>query len=301
MMMKQTFALVLVLVAACLVYRLDAIAAPIIKDDISAPQELREQPFLFEVLRHLYRWYMDETDAEKIVKQGEVHFWIRGLQTQLDPGDKSRLGEIVLPQIGVSVTVKKADYMIEELNTVVKNDTFKIINVSRGSVPASTDGFETVKVDYKEVLEYVFRTKDQARFPDDEMLMRMRLAAREELTEYLVARGKDLPTNSEAVHFSPISPVANEIWVFWEGGRMLLRFASDIDLENEAVWEHDELAVKLYNVDEQTVVSLHEVAGSNAYMTRDQVGRALFNCIVNGRRLVLNPEDVTGADVTHKR
>ena len=49
------------------------------------------------------------------------------------------------------------------------------------------------------------------------------------------------------------------------------------------------MAVDLYDIDEQVVVSLDEVAGSNAYMTRDQVGRALFNCIVLGRRVVLEP------------
>ena len=41
----------------------------------------------------------------------------------------------------------------------------------------------------------------------------------------------------------------------------------------------------------QTVVSLDEAAGSNAFLTRDQIGRALFNCVVLGRRIeVVNPE-----------
>ena len=50
-----------------------------------------------------------------------------------------------------------------------------------------------------------------------------------------------------------------------------------------------ELAVDLFDVDEQVVVSLDEVGGSNAYLTRDQVGRALYNCIVLGRRLDILP------------
>jgi hypothetical protein len=33
------------------------------------------------------------------------------------------------------------------------------------------------------------------------------------------------------------------------------------------------------------------VAGSNTYMTRDQVGRTLFNCIILGRRVALKPLD----------
>ena len=58
------------------------------------------------------------------------------------------------------------------------------------------------------------------------------------------------------------------------------------------MWEHEDLAVKMYDLDEQVVVSLDEVAGSNAYLTRDQVGRALYNCVVLGKRLELDPKDI---------
>ena len=47
----------------------------------------------------------------------------------------------------------------------------------------------------------------------------------------------------------------------------------------------------MFDIDEQVVVSLDEVAGSNAYMTRDQVGRILFNCIVLGQQLIVKPEE----------
>jgi hypothetical protein len=60
-------------------------------------------------------------------------------------------------------------------------------------------------------------------------------------------------------------------------------------LTNPAVWEHETLAVKLFSLDQKVVVSLDEVAGSNAFMTRDEAGRALFNCIVLGRRVSLQP------------
>ena len=101
----------------------------------------------------------------------------------------------------------------------------------------------------------------------------------------------ELKQQDQIVHLAPLSDVANEAWIFWETGRLLIRFSSDIDLEHPALWEHDQLAVELFNIDEQTVVSLDEVAGSNAYMTRDQVGRILFNCIVLGKRLTLQTLD----------
>ena len=47
----------------------------------------------------------------------------------------------------------------------------------------------------------------------------------------------------------------------------------------------------LRDVLNQTVVSHDEAPGSNAFLTRDQVGRALYNCVILGRRIeVTNPE-----------
>lgn len=89
--------------------------------------------------------------------------------------------------------------------------------------------------------------------------------------------------------------MANELWAFWEKGRLLVRFASDLDLANPHVWEHEELSARIYDIDEQAVVSLQEAPGSNAYLTRDPVGRALYNCIILGRRYVLPPPETAEA------
>jgi hypothetical protein len=37
------------------------------------------------------------------------------------------------------------------------------------------------------------------------------------------------------------------------------------------------------------VISLEEAAGSNRFMTRSQIGRALYNCIVLGQRVAVTP------------
>jgi hypothetical protein len=274
--------------------------------------ELLKQEYLFEVVRHLYRWYLDETDAEKVVGQKEVAFWIRDRMPKLDKGDESRFGEIVIPALNVKVVVKKADYAVAELDLVVKQDTFKIVNVTRGDLPADATGFHVVTVSYQAMRDYGHRTRTQVRFPDDALLRRMRHSARQSILDYLVGREKagrptragtieSLKAKENILHLAPISDVANETWLFWETGRMLIHYASDIDIADPAMWEHDKLAVKLYDIDEQTVVSLDEVAGSNAYMTRDHVGRILFNCIVLGRRVILPPSDkaATATGGTH--
>jgi len=69
----------------------------------------------------------------------------------------------------------------------------------------------------------------------------------------------------------------------------LLYFASDIDLSNPAVWQHETLLARLFDVDQQVVVSPAEAPGSNRFLTRYQVSRALFNCVVLGQRVSVPP------------
>ncbi len=254
-----------------------------------------DQPYLYEVMRHLYRWYMDESDIEKVSSLKDITFRVRTLHPKLDPGDRSELAEISLADFGISVEVKKANYTIEELAAVISNDTFKITRVSRDV--ANSDGRE-VKADYVEMRDYLFRTRNAAQFAEGELLMRMRLAARKEIKKHIDSRGAAMPVGTQVVHLAPLSPVANEAWAFWETGRVLIRFASDIDLANPAVWEHEDLAVRTYDIERQVVVSLDEAPGSNAFLTRDQVGRALFNCIIIGKRIELNPAEAEAAEAT---
>jgi hypothetical protein len=135
--------------------------------------------------------------------------------------------------------------------------------------------------------EYLFRTRAEATFPDEALRERLRVAVRTQLGVNPEGR---FP-GRQIVHLAPLSPVANEVWIYWENSRLLIRFASDIDLVDPAVWKHETLMVKTWDVLNQVVVSLDESAGSNAFMTRDQIGRALYNCLVLGQRLeVTNPQ-----------
>jgi hypothetical protein len=265
-----------------------AAAAPGAAAIVEVPAELLEPTYLYEVTRHLYRWYMNESDVEKQAGVKEFPFWVRRLDVKLDAGDQSEIAEILLPLVGIEVKVKKADYTIEEMGITVKSKSFRIINVARIPIPTEPPpGYAVVNVGYEEMKAYLFRTRAQAEFPDAVMGERLRVALREHL-------GLD-PAKREAgeqvVHIAPLSPVANELWVFWENKKLLIRFASDIDLENPEMWKHQTLGVRTYDILNQTVVSLDEAAGSNAFLTRDQVGRALYNCIVLGKRMVtINPE-----------
>jgi hypothetical protein len=143
-------------------------------------------------------------------------------------------------------------------------------------------------VDMKEMRDYLFRTRNQHDFPDPELVERLREALRKEAAkEGLLAT--NAPATEQVVHLAPLSPVANETWVFWEAGRKLLYFASDIDLANPEVWRHEVLAAHIFDIDQQVVVSHEEAPGSNRFLTRYQVSRALFNCIVFGQRITVPP------------
>ncbi len=255
----------------------------------SVPSELVRQPYLFEIVRYLYRWQLDEAEVDRMVGAKKVVFWVRRLDLPLDPGDRSAVAEILLPQVGLRVRVKKADYRIEELGTEVKSANFRITQVIRGDLPeGAPQGAEVVEVDMQELRDYLFRTRAQHDYPDPALVARLQQALRKEASREGILATNDF-AGDKIVHIAPLSPVANEIWVFWEAGRKLFSFASDIDLANPAVWEHETLLARIYDLDQQVVVSHEEAPGSNRFLTRYEVSRALFNCVLFGQRLTVAP------------
>lgn len=253
--------------------------------EIAMPAELTDPKYLFEIVRQVYRWHLDENDVDQLSGITNFPFWVRMVDRPLDKDDQSRMAEIVMPLVGTLVKVKKPDYRIDELNLAVTGSVFRITNVSKIGVPGEPmPSHRVINVSYTEMREYLFRTRAEVAFPDQALFERLRVALRTELG----LRPTERTAGRHIVHLAPLSSVANEVWVYLEGQNLLVRFASDIEITNPAVWEHETLMVKTWDVKTQVVVSLDEAAGSNAFMTRDQIGRALYNCIVLGQRLELN-------------
>jgi hypothetical protein len=253
----------------------------------TVPAELTAKPLLYEIVRYLYRWHIDEADLDRVVQSNEVVFWAREIKVALDEKDNSRFAAVTLPQFRLEVRLKKADYVIPERDVRVVNEQYRIVSVATIDPGALPEDAVEIKHVYTDLRDELFRTRNQARFPEGELLERLRAAARRELEKEGVQRPADAGAN--VIHLAPLSSVANEAWVYWESGRRLLRFDSDIDLADARVWEHENLSVRVFDIDTKVVVSLDEVSGSNAFMTRDQAGRILFNCMVLGRRLELQP------------
>lgn len=259
-----------------------------------ASPELLQKPYLYEVVRHLYRWYLGESDVLRIPGRSTFDFWVRDVPATLDEGDRSRFAEIMVPTFGMVVTVKRPDYQIPEIGVTVTGTVYKIVNVQRESLPRHAPrGYAVVSVDYREMEDYLFKTRAQVEYPTPELREKIRLAVLREIQDQDLTFSPDIRQREQIVYLAPLSPVANESWVYWENGRCLIRFASDIDLANPAVWAHSELTARLYDLERQVVVSLDESAGSNAFLTRDEAGRNLFNCVVRGMRVVSPPKKGT--------
>jgi hypothetical protein len=283
---RQSYILAFILVFLLLLPACQTASQPGTQNVSTVPPEIMQKPYLFEVARHLYRWHLDESEVDRIVGFKQCTFWVHRLENTLDPCDRSVLGEIIIPQMGIVVKVKKADYTIEDLGAVVKSRNFKITRVTRGGVPILRPrSCELVEIDMKEMLDYLFRTRSQRDYPDAELLERLRQAVRKEVARE--GTPVDTPPVEPVVHLAPLSPVANDAWVLWEDGRKLFYFASDIELVNPAVWEHEDLMVRIFDLDQQVLVSHEEFPGSNRFLTRYQTGRVLFNCVVLGRRIML--------------
>ncbi len=252
--------------------------------------EIPTKETLFETARYLYRWYLDESHVEKMIQNDEVVFYVRNIPLELDEGDQSEAVEIIIGGAQLGADLKKSDYFIPELDHQVKDENFKIFSVFPSeTIPENADSFQILRFPYQEVVDHLFKTRSDRIFPDEYILSHLRKAVGAELREAAEHKGINMGENPEIIHFSSLSPVSNDVWFFWERANLLIHYASDFDLHTEEAWRHADMATTLYDLESQVVVSLHEVPGSNAYMTRDMAGRALFNCLVLGKRIEVGP------------
>jgi hypothetical protein len=253
------------------------------------PAEITQRQYLFEIARQLGRWQLNDAEIRKLYQNQSVVFWVEPLHPPLDAGDDSLYAEIYLPQLGIGVKLKKADYRIEEFNAAVKSRSFRIIEVSRGNVPARRpENAVEVKVPLPDLRGYLFTTRNLRDYPDAALIEHLRAAARAEIGKELNL-STNAPTTDQTIFLAPLSPVANDLWVFWEDRCLLFHFASDIDLSDNAVWEHEPLMVRVFDINQQMVISHEQAPGSNRFLTRSQIGRVLYNCIVLGQKITLKP------------
>ena len=248
--------------------------------------EVLTHDYVAEVVRYLYRWHADETMLAAVARHPDVELWARPLHPRLDAGDDSRFREVLFPRVGMRVVLKQADYLVEELGQRVRNDSFKVHSVSKyASPPAARGAYAVFRFDRRELTDHLFRTRNERAFPDGELRERLRAAVRAAMGE----PPADVEPGPPIVYVAPLSPVSNDLWVYWENAHRIIRFSSDADLTHKVYWELAGVDVHVYDLREHVVVSLGEVAGSSKYVTRDWASRVLFNCIALGQKVTLPP------------
>jgi len=262
--------------------------AGFIKDDLDhdgAPalfKELGGEEVFLDLAQYLYRWYLDEDDFRNFDPEFRGKLWIRKVSRVLDPEDRSSFIEIFLPAIRLMVNLKKTDYVINELNLEVKSDGYKIASVGRveDDVMLRSEDYASLDMDLDALYNYLFDNRLKADYPDEEMLDYLRKSVKEQCEDY----GKGMK-GEQLIWLAPISPVANEIWVYWENRKMLFNFRADVDMHKREIWEHDSIQVIPYDIVNQTIVTYEESPCDDDFITRDQVGRVLFNCMALGRKV----------------
>ena len=273
---------------------LGAVAAPCRAVAADPPAAVMEEPFLAEVALHLYAWYLDEKDFDpgRLGDGNTLVFRVRRPEVRADEGDESEWADIRIPQLNLGVTVKRPDYAIEELGAEVRSPNFRIVNVYRlepddCAFPEEED-WRTVEGDLQRMQDGLRDSPARGTFPDAALTERLYRACCRQMEIDPDAR----EVGDHVFHIAPMSPVANEVWVFAENRNLFLHFTSDSDIESPELWAGQQLQVRVIDAANNTVVSMEEMPGSNVYVTRDQIGRLLYNCIVFGKRiLVVTPDD----------
>jgi len=138
------------------------------------------------------------------------------------------------------------------------------------------------------VQDYLFATRTNRVLVNENL----RTTARKLITEHLRKAHPAPFTEDQVLHVAPVSPVCNDLWAFWETGRKIMLFSADMDLSNPGFSQLSQLRLEVIDLDKDVVASTKEVPGSNAFVTKDWVGRLFFNCILYGERLVRTADEM---------
>lgn len=262
---------------------------PAVPGPPAAASPLLEQQFVLDVLQYLYRWHFDQSYVLSPGKLDTLEVWARPLHPRLDAGDRSEFAELWLPAVNLRVQLKRSDYQLPELNLAIVDRSFKVQRVTRQlSPPAARSNYQVGRYRVTEVQDFLFAARTNRMVINDNL----RTAARKLVVGYLNQEHPTAFAEDQIFYVAPVSPVCNEVWVFWETGRRLLLFSGDMDLSNPGFSQLSQLRMEVVDLDKDVVASMKEVPGSNAFVTKDWVGRLFFNCILYGERLVRTPEEM---------
>jgi hypothetical protein len=247
---------------------------------------MRSEQHLFEILYHTFLWHYDRSYLLTDQRKGDLEIYLRPVTRELDPGDRSAFAELWIPDIHMVIDLKRSDYRIEELGLRVKDDHFKIRRVVREDAPpAPLSAYQRHLIPHARVREWITANLRTAGTPAPTLAKRLR----EALLNFDLGHEPNL-TVTHVFHLAPISPASDDLWVFHENSKQLLLFSSDMDLSNEAYWEAAPISLKVYSLAPEVILTPDGGGASSTTLSKDFVGRAMFNCVVLGERIAVSPE-----------
>jgi hypothetical protein len=253
------------------------------------PASLTNATYLTEIIRHVYRWHFSDDQFVAPARDGSITLWLRMLDVERDADDRSQFAQLWIPSAGLALELKRADYSIPELQLEIRETEFRVQRTEESEEsPAPEAQFTVIRLPAGETMDFLMRTRSDRQVPEGELRQRIRTS----IIRYVGQHITNEVSEPQVAYLAPVSPVANDVWVFWENGRRIFHVSADFGIQEPSFWDHAPLTLDVIDLESSVVVSPEQVPGSNAFVSRDWMGRVLFNCMILGERVELPAETV---------
>ena len=246
--------------------------------------------YLRGVLKYVYYWHLDPAHFFEDDQDTNIEILIKKNSYSKDLNNSSVRYELIIPDLNLGIDLVKANYKINELDLQITNSSFKVVSVNPDfREPVTNEEFQIKFLSEDKTMRGLFKS----RYRPAELSGYVRTNIYKSLVK-LSKLELGHPLKKEHIFYvGPLSDYSNDIWIFWETERKLVKLSSASDYTSKAYWQLLPVFVKIYDLDSNVVVSLSEVSGSNAYITKSFAGRIMFNCIVDGEKIFIDGKDKT--------
>ncbi len=254
--------------------------------------------YLRGVIEYVYFWHLDPANFFEQDQDTNIEILVKESSYSKDLNNKSTRYELIIPDLNLGIDLINANYKIQELDLLITNSSFKVVAVNPDfREPVTNEEFKVRLLSEGDMMKRLFQNRYKPAVLSGEV--------KTNIYNSLVKLSKlelGHPLIKEHIFYvGPLSDYSNDIWIFWETERKLVKFSSASDYTSKAYWQLLPIFVKMYDLDTDVVVSLSEVSGSNAYITKSFAGRIMFNCIVNGKKVIIDEQNnVTQKQETEK-
>jgi len=254
--------------------------------------------YLRGVLEYVYYWHLEPSRFFEEDQDTNIEILVKKNSYSKDLDNNSTRYELIIPDLNLGIDLVKANYTIQELDLQITNSSFKVVAVNPDfREPITNEEFKVRLLSEGKMMKRLFQSRYRPAVISGDVISN--------IYNSLVKLSKlelGHPLKKEHIFYvGPLSDYSNDIWIFWETERKLVKLSSASDYTSKAYWQLLPIFVKIYDLDSDVVVSLSEVSGSNAYITKSYAGRIMFNCIVDGKKVIIEEENkVTSKQETEK-